>query len=250
MIPHLNGAATLLRRRLHTPPPSLAIRKFLIEMFCYFFSITALTHGPSLAFHDSSHIFDFPGLNTYLQNGTVLGTSQEAFAAVFQLARYLSQSQSDRDPESPTLLTTAQALQTSRPPFQTHPSMSPGTLNDGVTFELHRLACLIHLTQVTSPTTPTLAPSIQAMVASFIAYLAALPLESPSDGFLCWPLVIVGVHAVDRLHQIAIAARLKAIYNRFRSEIFSRNLAFLKGWWRGGRGAGGGGVGEYPVLLA
>ncbi|KAL5338577.1 hypothetical protein BJX70DRAFT_366233 [Aspergillus crustosus] len=66
LIPHLNAAATLLLRRLPTTPQNLNLRKFLIEMFCYFFSITAFTHGSRLAFPEASCIFQFPGLDEYL----------------------------------------------------------------------------------------------------------------------------------------------------------------------------------------
>ncbi|KAF9884580.1 hypothetical protein FE257_001464 [Aspergillus nanangensis] len=255
LIPHLNGAAILLRRRLHTIPPNLSLRKFLFEMFCYFFSIAAFTHGPSLAFTDSSHIFDFPGLDEYLHTGTIMGTSQTAFPIIFRLSRYLSESSTETSIRAAPnlhfdLIRTAQDLQDLRPSFQISPDMTTESINDGVTFELYRLAYLIYLNQVIGPGILTDVPLLPEMVTSFIRYLAQLPAESPSDGFLCWPLVVVGLHALDRTHQMAVAQKLKAIHHRFRSEIFSRNLAFLRRWWREGQSLGQVPLGsEYPVVL-
>ncbi|KAL4924622.1 Zn(II)2Cys6 transcription factor [Aspergillus undulatus] len=271
LLPHLNGAATLLRRRLNTTAPNLNLRNFLFEMFCYFFSVVAFTDGSSFSFGDSSYIFDSPALHDHLQPGTIMGTSQKAFPIIFRLARYLSLSRLDSpscsssipipkrivDPTAQLdLLQTAHELQTCRPPFQVTRDMEPGTITDGVTFELYRLAYLVHLKHIINPTTSVYDPPVQEMVASFIAYLVQLPPESPSDGFLCWPLVIAGLRAVDRSHQVAIAERLKSIYQRYRSEIFSRNLAFLRRLWKEERGvesrygytsAAGR---EYPALLA
>ncbi|KAL4872521.1 fungal-specific transcription factor domain-containing protein [Aspergillus spectabilis] len=259
LIPHLNAAATLLRRRLNTTPPNLNLRKFLIEMFCYFFSVTAITHGPRLAFNEASHIFHFPGLDEYLQTGTIMGTSQKAFFLVFRLSQYLAHL-----PRSVPLsgalryeiLTTAHELRTCRPQFHINPAMTPGTVNDGVTFELYRLACLIYIEQALNPSLMTSDTSIQDKVHIFITYLAQLPPESASDGFLCWPLVVVGLRAVDRSHQAAISAKLKSTYERFRSKIFSGNLALLRRWWREGKNGdgdkdrgGGKRMEEYPVLL-
>ncbi|KAL4887679.1 fungal-specific transcription factor domain-containing protein [Aspergillus karnatakaensis] len=262
-LPHVNAAAILLRQRLPTTPPNLNLRKFLIEMLCYFFSITAFSHGASLAFHEASPIFHFPGLDQYLQTGTIMGTSQKAFFIVFRLSQQLAQISSS--PSTPLeeslrseLLNTAHDLRTTRPAFQLTPSMTAGEINDGVTFELYRLACLLYIEQTIDPSLPSTSPSIQTKVASFIAYLAQLPPESPSDGFLCWPLMITGIRAVERTHQGAIAARLRSTYERFRSKIFSGNLAVLRRWWKDGDGIGaveGFGVGsrerreEYPVLL-
>ncbi|KAL4938922.1 hypothetical protein BDV06DRAFT_199961 [Aspergillus oleicola] len=258
LIPHLNAAATLLRGRLHSTPSNLSLRRFLFEMFCYFFSITSFTHGISLDFGDSSYIFESPFLHDYLQTGIVVGTSQRAFPIIFRLSRYLSNPQNVPLPATDSyhaLLDTAIELQTLRPPFQVHPDMTSGQITDGITFELYRLAYLIHLDQILDPTLPLHDATVQGMVDSFTIYLAQLPLESASDGFLCWPLVVVGIHAVHREHRIAIANKLKSIYQRFRSAIFSRNLAFLRRVWkeeRAGEGqcpSGGARGRTYPALL-
>ncbi|KAL5338576.1 fungal-specific transcription factor domain-containing protein [Aspergillus crustosus] len=139
------------------------------------------------------------------------------------------------------LVATADELRTCRPQFHIQPDMTPGTINDGVTFELYRLACLIYIEQAIDPSLSTHNPSIQTKVHAFIMYLSQLPSESASDGFLCWPLVVVGLRAVERTHRAVIAGRLKTTYDRFRSKIFSGNLALLKRWWREGRNTEGGG---------
>ncbi|KAL4962464.1 Zn(II)2Cys6 transcription factor [Aspergillus stella-maris] len=235
IIPHLNAAATLLRGRLYSTPPNLNLRRLLVEMFCYFFSITSFTNGVSLDFHNSSYIFESPFLHDYLQTGTIVGTSQKAFPIIFRLSRYLSNPQNVPLPSADShsgLLNAATELQNFRQPFQISPGMTSAQITDGITFELYRLAYLIHIRQIVCPTALDHDDSVQDLVSSFMFYLSHLPPDSPSDGFICWPLVVVGIRAVDRTHRTAIANKLKSIYQRFRSEIFSRNLSFLRRVWR------------------
>ncbi|KAL4794842.1 fungal-specific transcription factor domain-containing protein [Aspergillus venezuelensis] len=235
IIPHLNAAATLLRGRLYTTPSNLNLRRLLVEMFCYFFSITSFTNGVSLDFYNSSYIFESPFLHDYLQKGTIVGTSQKAFPIIFRLSRYLSNPQDIPLPNTDShsgLLNAAAELRNFRQSFQVRPAMSSAEITDGITFELYRLAYLIHIKQIIDPSIPDTDESVQDLVSSFMFYLSHLPPHSPSDGFICWPLVVVGIRAVEREHRTAIANKLRSIYQRFRSEIFSRNLAFLRQVWK------------------
>ncbi|KAE8307534.1 fungal-specific transcription factor domain-containing protein [Aspergillus transmontanensis] len=224
ILPHLNAAAALLKPRLHMVPPNSSLRKFLVEMFCYFFSITAFTHSVHLSLSEARQIFEFPGLLEHLQSGSIMGTSQKVFFIVFRVALHLSQVEPTTGAE--------RDLRNNRASFEILPEMSAETINDGVTFELYRLACVIFLQSLIDESITISAPSIQEMVSSFVTHLSMLPPESPSDGFLCWPLVIVGRCAIQQTHRTAISTKLKTIFNNFRSEIFSRNLAMLKQHWR------------------
>ncbi|PLB51517.1 hypothetical protein P170DRAFT_506516 [Aspergillus steynii IBT 23096] len=273
LIPHLNAAATLITQRLHTVPGNSELRKFLLEMFCYLFSLTSFSHSSLLSLHQGSQIFDTPGLMEYLQGGAILGTSQKALFVVYRVSKLLSQLSSttpnsqntdgDLDPKTRSkLLATETQLQTTQPPFSPTPDMNTETLSDGITFEFYRLACLIYLRYTVAPSTPIKHPYIQSLVTQFITYLSYLP-ESPSDGFICWPVVIVGLCAVQKEHRGAIATKLKKTHERWRSDIFTKSLGFLRAWWRGREGDGSGseygregqslrlgirGV-EFPVLL-
>ncbi|KAE8143478.1 fungal-specific transcription factor domain-containing protein [Aspergillus pseudotamarii] len=235
ILPHLNAAAALLRPRLQMVPPNSSLRKFLIEMFCYFFSITAFTHGAHLSLCEARQIFEFPGLLEHLESGSIMGTSQKVFFIVFRVALHLSRGEpttfSDRRIYR-DIVSAEQDLRSVRASFHARPDMGAQTINDGVTFELYRLACLIYLQSLIDQSISICGPSIQEMVSSFVSHLSMLPPESPSDGFLCWPMVIVGRCAIQQEHRAAITTKLKTIFNKFRSEIFSRNLAVLRQHWR------------------
>ncbi|KAE8333329.1 fungal-specific transcription factor domain-containing protein [Aspergillus sergii] len=235
ILPHLNAAAALLKPRLHMVPPNSSLRKFLVEMFCYFFSITAFTHGAHLSLSEARQIFEFPGLFEYLQSGSIMGTSQKVFFIVFRVALYLSRLEpttfSDRRIYR-DIVSAEKDLQNNQASFQVCRDMSAETINDGVTFELYRLACVIYLQSLIDESIAISASSIQEMVSSFVTHLSMLPPESASDGFLCWPMVIVGRCAIQQTHRAAISTKLKTIFDKFRSEIFSRNLTMLKQYWR------------------
>ncbi|KAE8402418.1 fungal-specific transcription factor domain-containing protein [Aspergillus pseudonomiae] len=235
ILPHLNAAASLLRPRLHMVPPNTSLRKFLVEMFCYFFSITAFTHGAQLVLSEARQIFEFPGLLQHLESGSIMGTSQKVFFIVFRVALHLSQFESSMLTYKriyADLVSAKQDLRNIRASFHVQPDMSAEMINDGVTFELYRLACLMYLQSLIDGSISISAASIQEMVSSFVTHLAMLPPESPSDGFLCWPMVIVGRCAIQQTHRAAISTKLKTIFDKFRSEIFSRNLTMLKQHWR------------------
>lgn len=225
------------------------------------FSLTAFSHSSLLSLNHGSRIFNTPGLMEYLQGGAILGTSQKALFIVYRVSILLSQLSStidtnhgELDPKTRSkLIATETQLQTTQPPFIPTPDMNTETLSDGITFEFYRLACLIYLRYTISPSTPITDTYIQSLVSQFITYVSYLP-ESPSDGFICWPVVIVGLCAVEKEHRNAIALKLKKTHERWRSDIFTKSLAFLKAWWRGeGREKqslrwGMRGV-EFPVLL-
>ncbi|KAI9045974.1 Zn(II)2Cys6 transcription factor [Aspergillus affinis] len=215
LIPHINAAATLITQRLHMVPANSELRKFLLEMFCYQYSLTAFTHASSLSLHQGNQIFETPGLMEYLQGGAILGISQKALFVVFRVSLLLSQLPSptspneELDPKTKSkLLATESQLQITQPPFIPTPEMNTETLSDGLAFECYRLACLIYLRYTISPSTSISDPYIQSLVSQFIAYLTYIP-ESPSDGFTCWPVVVVGLCAIQKEHRAAITTKLK-----------------------------------------
>ncbi|GAB1193714.1 hypothetical protein APSETT444_002942 [Aspergillus pseudonomiae] len=196
---------------------------------------SAFTHGAQLVLSEARQIFEFPGLLQHLESGSIMGTSQKVFFIVFRVALHLSQFESSMLPDKriyADLVSAKQDLRNIRASFHVQPDMSAEMINDGVTFELYRLACLIYLQSLIDGSISISAASVQEMVSSFVTHLAMLPPESPSDGFLCWPMVIVGRCAIQQTHRAAISTKLKTIFDKFRSEIFSRNLTMLKQHWR------------------
>jgi hypothetical protein len=69
------------------------------------------------------------------------------------------------------------------------------------------------------------------VIAFFITRLDSLSNLSFVNGILGWPLVIVGLCSVIGTHQRVIIARLRAIHNIWRSDIFIQNIEFLRRHW-------------------
>ncbi|KAE8141641.1 fungal-specific transcription factor domain-containing protein [Aspergillus pseudotamarii] len=239
IVPHLNAAAALLLRRLHYTPEDLALRGFLFELFCYYFSLVAFSHGSKLSLCQASAIFSSPIVTQYLQQGNVMGTSQRLFKCIFQISmlaeKVLSERQFHDSPARMELALLEQQLVTWQLELPTRRDTDISWLNDAITSELYRVACLIYIKKVLDTALSDHSPPIQALVLTFVEHLGHLPPDAPSNNILCWPLVVVGLSAVVCAHQRAISTRLGQIYDIWRSDILCQSAAFLRQKWRDDR---------------
>lgn len=110
--------------------------------------------------------------------------------------------------------------------------MNIGSLNDAVTSEMYRLACLMYIRQVLDPGLQMKHAAIQDLVDEFVDRLGQLPPDSPSDSILCWPLVVAGLCATVNVHQRLIVAKLGRIHEVWQCDIFSQSAHFLREQWR------------------
>ncbi|KAE8167464.1 fungal-specific transcription factor domain-containing protein [Aspergillus tamarii] len=239
IVPHLNAAAALLLRRLHYVPEDVALRSFLFELFCYYFSLVAFSHGSKLSLCQASAIFSSPIVTQYLQQGNVMGTSQRLFMCIFRISmlaeKVLSERQFHDSPARMELALLEQQLITWQLELPTRRDTDITWLNDAITSELYRVACLIYIKKVLDTALSDHSPPIQALVLTFVEHLGHLPPDAPSNNILCWPLVVVGLSAVVGTHQRAISTRLGQIYDIWRSDILCRSAAFLRQKWRDNR---------------
>ncbi|KAL4816950.1 fungal-specific transcription factor domain-containing protein [Aspergillus spinulosporus] len=242
LLPHLNAAAYLLQQRISSIPSDPSLRAFLLEIFCYFFSLTSFTHGSSLILDRASEIFNSIDYRT--GQSLLLGPSQELIITIFRITRLTLHSPYISEIVRSELESIEFQLEsrstTSRVSLAVH---DPGeqmceTINhlsfsydDRVVFELYRLACLIFVKQAIDPLISPRAPELQKIVGCFVTELETLSHDSPSNGLLAWPLVITGFCAVAHAHQRIILARLRIIHKTWRTDIFPQTVDFLCRLW-------------------
>ncbi|KAB8207780.1 fungal-specific transcription factor domain-containing protein [Aspergillus parasiticus] len=261
IVPHLNAAAALLLRRLHYTPEDLALRSFLFELFCYYFSLVAFSHGSKLSLCQASAIFNSPIVTQYLQQGNVMGTSQRLFMCIFRISMLVEKVTSERQihdsPARAELVMLEEQLIAWQAELPSRRDADVAWLNDAITSELYRLACLIYIKKVLDTSLSDHSPPIQALVLAFVEHLGHLPPDAPSNNILCWPLVVAGLSAVVVTHQRAISTRLGQIYDIWRSDILCQSAAFLRQKWRDDRnhsaaassGEHGKGQNDSPVAI-
>ncbi|KAE8320775.1 fungal-specific transcription factor domain-containing protein [Aspergillus sergii] len=261
IVPHLNAAATLLLRRLHYTPENLALRSFLFELFCYYFSLVSFSHGSKLSLCQASAIFSSPIVTQYLQQGNVMGTSQRLFMCIFRISMLAEKVTSERQfqdsPARAELVMLEQQLIAWQAEYPSRKDADVAWLHDAITSELYRLACLIYTKKVLYTSLSDHSPPIQALVLAIVEHLDHLPPDAPSNNILCWPLVVAGLSAVVGTHQRAISTRLGQIYDIWRSDILCQSAAFLRQKWRDDRnhsavascGEHGKGQNDSPVAI-
>ncbi|RDW63087.1 Zn(II)2Cys6 transcription factor [Aspergillus mulundensis] len=226
LLPHLNAAAFLLKQRISLAPPDPDLRAFLLEVFCYFFSLTAFSHGPSLILDLAAQIFDSIDHNT--TQSLLLGQSQDLIITIFRVTRLAKDLPCMPGPVLAELANIEAQLANDQ---------MPGTAgeayydDDRVMYELYRLSCLIYVKQTMDPLLPPRDAELQDIVDHFVAQLDSLPHDSPSNGLLAWPLVITGFYAVAPPHQRIILARLRLIYKTWRTDIFPQTVDYLRQFW-------------------
>lgn len=244
MLPHLNAAAFLLQQRLSSTPSNVQLRTFLLELFSYFFALTAFSHGPSLALTPAGEVFDVISANSHqlLGQGMLLGPSQALITTIFQVTRFVMRAPSmmygmfrselaiiEHQLQSARNLTGFPA-ESEQSPYQMQSSIFYSQ-DDKTLFELYRLSCLVYVKQILDPHVHPSDHQLQHIVNSFIDELGALESDSPLNGILAWPLLVVGLCAVTRAQQCLILARLRESHKIWRTDIFTTTMDFLRQRW-------------------
>lgn len=216
-----------------------ALRGFIFELFCYFFSLSAYSLGPKLSLRRAYRIFNSPSVIDYIQPGHIMGTSQYLFFTIFRvstLAQTLASGKDDQTSRATTeLLSLDRNLAVCQVECANKGDMDIGCLSDAVTSELYRLACRIYIRKVVDPSTPDSDEGLQSLLVDFIYQLECLPLNSPSNSILSWPLVVAGLCATVKIHQRIIVTKLVQIHQEWQSDIFSKSAAFLREKWKENR---------------
>lgn len=236
ILPHLNAAVFLLQNRLQVDSLNSALRGFLFEVFCYFFALTAYSLGPRLALSQARQIFNSPFVLQCIQKGHVMGTSQHLFMMIFRIS-HLAQSMAF---DACDIVSIARSelsaiekeLSDLEPSARAIHEVNISSLDDAVTSEMYRLACLVYARQILDPGLQIQHAMIQNLLDEFMNQLGQLPPDSPSDSILCWPLVVAGLCATMNEHQRLIIAKLGRIHEIWQCEIFSLSAEFLREKWR------------------
>ncbi|KAL3456523.1 fungal-specific transcription factor domain-containing protein [Aspergillus heterothallicus] len=268
---HVNAAATLCCRSLQQQPTNPELREFLFGLFCYFFSLAAFSHGTNMLKEPAANVFEYQLAQSSPQRPDedvlFFGPGERMFWTIFRVSTIASQqplSKSEDDVRRMELSALETELHHQTINFNTSPeNRLPSTLykvntnhtssnsheqtqytdherarDKSTVFELYRLACILYIKRTLDPHDIPLPHSdrdLQDLVASFITHLDVLPESSFANGILCWPLVVVGLCALNPAHQRAILARLRIMHRTWRTDIFSQNIEFLRAHWEAGR---------------
>lgn len=245
MLPHLNAAAFLLQQRLCSTPSNVQLRTFLFELFSYFFALTAFSHGPSLALTPAGEVFDMISASSHhlLDKGMLLGPSQSLITTIFQVTRFVMRAPSmmyglfrselaiiEHQLQNTRNFTNLATLESEDPHHQAERRIVYSQ-EDTTLFELYRLSCLVYVKQILDPDVHPQDNALQHLVNSFVDELSTLEGDSPLNGILTWPLLVIGLCAVTRAQQCLIMARLRQIYKIWRTDIFTTTMDFLRQRW-------------------
>lgn len=178
-----------------------------------------------------------------LGQGMFLGPSQALITTIFQVTRFVMRAPSmmygmfrselaiiEHQLQNPRNLTDLATTESEQPNYQTQSSTiySP---DDKTLFELYRLSCLVYVKQILDPDVHPRTHELQHLVNSFVNQLNALEGDSPLNGILTWPLLVVGLYAVTRAQQNFIMGRLRKSHQIWRTDIFTTTMDFLRQRW-------------------
>lgn len=165
----------------------------------------------------------------------LLGTSRELFYIIVRFAQLCH----DSKPEDFTTVETKMELTSLEWRLRNwqfaSSDIDPDDPVDGdmmLSSELYRLACLISVVKAMDQMLATSSPAVQELVSAFITTLERLPLESPVNTSLCWPLVVVGCYTLVGTHRRIISARLKKIIETYKGANLVNSLRFLMSTWK------------------
>ncbi|CAG9990189.1 unnamed protein product [Clonostachys byssicola] len=229
IIPHLNAAAALCHNcsdgsTVFDPH----LQGLMFEVFYYIFTLTAFSHGHSLPLQVTSKIFTSPLLSEDHCQGMLLGLRcRRVFRAILQIS--ILKSSGDQAIETKLKILEAQLHE--QPIYSGQNTENDYT--DELTSELYRLTCLIYIKKTLNPSLPDSSAAVQNLIEQFISILNTLPLASPANNILCWPLFVAGMSSILPYHQRLIVGRLRRNYNSWwRSDILSKTADFLSRNWR------------------
>lgn len=203
----------------------------MLEVFCYIFTLAAFSHGQSLQLSLASHVFHSSLITGIRNHGLLIGRSIKLFDFILQISTLTCQ----REELDAMIVSNLEAIEFQLSNWHSIEEMyeqNAYSADEIVTTELYRLACIIHLKLTLTPHLALRSSQIQDYVSQFVASLEMLPILSPVNNILCWPLVVVGMAATTGSHRRIIAGRLQKNHERWRSEILTESLALLHKKWR------------------
>lgn len=257
---------TLISNRTNYTPESSDLRGFLLELFCYFFTIAASTHGNRIKSNDefAFRVFNSPFLRSHRGRGMLLGAQSEIFYIIFRLSVTLNRysgSQSNRDSLQLELLSIQSDL--SRVIIQHESKQYLQTEESGhfpelqIISSLYYLACQSLLHILMYPGLSVSDEPIRETIRQFFETLERIPLSSSANGVLCWPLFIIGASLNTGKYRSTILMRLRVIETGWRSPIALQASKILTQTWKDCRPAVGPpitsgpslGVDQLPIIL-
>lgn len=235
MFPHINAAAVMCHNRSFSIAQDPPLRGLLFELFCYIFTLTAFSHSHNLQLPLALQVFNSPFLQGSQYQGILLGLSRELFSIILRISII-----TNRIPYPPLVDAATRIelelietqLSNWQQPESTNDTDEPPTVDESITSELYRLACLIHVKRILAPDLALQSTEIQGILIQFITGLNTLPPTSPANGILCWPLVVAGMCAVIGSHRSLILGRLRKNYETWRSDILRKSADLLCKQWR------------------
>ncbi|CAH0055929.1 unnamed protein product [Clonostachys solani] len=237
LLTHLNGAAMLLSRSLCRTPDDPDLFGFLLELFCYFYTLAASTHSSrlSLDFSLFAAIFACPWLKGHRNHGMLLGDHPELFLLIYRLFSLLQQapaSHQDKELFHSQVRVIQSDLWALYMDDSANTASGSGVDMGILVSELYFWACQLETERVLHPEWAKEEAGIQSIVSTFMSVLEAVPADDSANGVLCWPLFVVGLCAVSVRHQTVILARFKTIHAGWRSPIPLQTSKYLATRWR------------------
>ncbi|RFU33823.1 hypothetical protein B7463_g2496, partial [Scytalidium lignicola] len=234
IVPHINAAAVLCCNRLESATNNPDMRGLLFEVFCYMFTLVASSHGKALELSLAYQVFYSPFLTGHACEGMLLGTSRKLFLLILRISMLTTSQDSVPLDASSRFELEAIELQLSNLKFNkpTDRNDDEEAYDHATISELYRHACLLHVKTTLNHQLSIKSDIIQNIVTDFVSQLEELPISSPANNILVWPLVIVGLCTITQCHQRIISARLRKNHETWRSEILPQNAAFLIRTWK------------------
>ncbi|KAF3011328.1 hypothetical protein E8E14_005156 [Neopestalotiopsis sp. 37M] len=235
ILPHINAAAAICYKRSRSTAANSRLRGLLFEFSCYFFALTAFSHGHALQLHLGPDIFDSPFLAANETQGILLGEQcRMVLSCVLKIATLTSDLNASSAVAQDHRMTALKLIASQLGSWSGIPlpddGKTPITPDSAVT-ELYRLACLIHVKKILHLDLHGLS-DIQRLLSQFISVLHRLPADSPANGILCWPLVVAGMASVDVTHRRLIVGRLRTLHETWRSGILTQSATLLDNFWK------------------
>jgi hypothetical protein len=238
---HINGAITLISIRINYAAENPELRGFLLELFCYFFTLAVSTHGSRINSDDqfAYRVFHSPFLQSHQSRGMLLGAQSEVFHIILRLSVTLNRHFSSPS-NGASLQLELSAIQSDlwRVSIYTNPDQISQGEDFGCSIELHitsnlyYLACQLLLYQVMNPELSIHDEMTRETLAKFFETLERLPTSSSANGVLCWPLFITGLSLKTGKYRSAIISRLKVIETGWRSPIALQASKHLIRRWK------------------
>lgn len=241
MLIHINGAILLISNRLKDVPENPDLRGFLLELFCYFFTLAASTHGSLIRSDDkfAYQVFHSPFLQSHHGRGMLLGAQSEVFHIILRLSVALNR-HSNSLPDQSSLQLELASIQSDLSQIEIHSQPDQDSQSEDIgsptelhtTSKLYYIACQLLLYQLMYTDQSLCDELVSEALPLFFDTLESLPLSSSANGVLCWPLFIAGLSSNTGRYRSAVLSRLKTIETGWRSPIALQASKHLNRMWK------------------